>query len=341
MTLPFWLGAVGLTVLALSFLAVPLWIERVRSGRLPAVGAVVTVAIVPVAFVLYLVVTTYDPDAVTAIPGASNEEIALLQQLAARLADEPDDLDGWLLLGRSYRALGDYPRARQAFEQAWNRTEVPDDGLKLNYAESMLFADPRTAQGLAGDLIEEVLANSPQNQAALWLGAIVAAERNRTSVAVDRFTTLLDSGPPPDVAEIIRDQLMSLTGALEVPVASPAVVDGPVLEITVSVSDEISLERFGPSARMFLLARSTDMPAPIAVKPVELSALPGTFTLSDADAMLAGRSLAQYATVNVVARISASGTASEQPGDAYAEAVVAPVSGETINLVIDKIVPGG
>jgi cytochrome c-type biogenesis protein CcmH len=110
--------------------------------------------------------------------------------------------------------------------------------------------------------------------------------------------------------------------------------------IVVSVADSIALDAFGPNARMFLLARSADMPAPIAVKQIALNQLPGEFTLSDADAMLAGRSLAQYDSVSVVARISGSDTPTEQPGDAFAEAIVDPAAGQPVQLVIDRIVAG-
>jgi hypothetical protein len=71
-----------------------------------------------------------------------------------------------------------------------------------------------------------------------------------------------------------------------------------------------------------------------------LSSLPGTFTLND-DNSMAGRSLTQFEIVTVVARVSASGSATASPGDVYDEVTVALDSDEPIRLVIDKTVPEG
>lgn len=49
----------------------------------------------------------------------------MVESLAARLRAAPDDLPGWLRLGRSYMVLGDPAKAAQAFGQA--RRLAPDD----------------------------------------------------------------------------------------------------------------------------------------------------------------------------------------------------------------------
>ena len=68
------------------------------------------------------------------------------------------------------------------------------------------------------------------------------------------------------------------------------------------------------------------------------SALPGQFTLSDANSMIPGRSLADFEELTLVARVSASGQPTEQPGDLYAQAVFRPKEGGTVALVIDQVV---
>ena len=337
----FWLSAAALTVAAVAFLLVPLWRER-KSGRNVAVTTPLAVlAVIPVSIALYLVVTTFDPDAPTAAAGS--EDLAMLEELARRLSEEPENIEGWILLGRSYRSLGDYQRARMAFEQAWNRTADPSDTLKLLYAESMLFTEQGSAFGMAGDLVEDVLGRMPNDQMALFYGALVATERNRTELAVERYGQLLATNPPREIVAIIEEQLMALTGEAAPLSADAARAAEPVIELEVSVADNIDLSRFGPNARVFVLAREPGQRMPIAVTPHPLSALPGRFALSDADVMggLAGtRPLSEYESVAVVVRISASGMAAEQAGDVYAEAIVEPGSGETVSLLIDQVVPG-
>ncbi len=66
--------------------------------------------------------------------------------------------------------------------------------------------------------------------------------------------------------------------------------------------------------------------------------MPGEFTLSAADSMIPGRTIANHAEVTVVARLSASGQPTEQPGDLFAQAVVRPAEGAPVALVIDQVV---
>ena len=342
MTIGFWIAAGALALLALGFLLVPLWRGRPEGGKPGLSGLITAVAIAPVSVALYFLVSTFDADVE---PLITPEQLAALEGLAARLGENPDDVEGWFLLGRAYRALGNYSLARQAFEQAWVRTERPDDALKLSYAEAMIFTDPTLAMTVGGDLIEEVLAGSPNNQAALWLGSIVAIERNQRTLAADRMRALLATNPPPEIAELIRSQLAGLGMSAGPPPAADGEPGGPVIEVEVSVADDIDLGAFGAEARLYVLARGPDSPAPVAVLQAGLDALPGSFSLSDRDnpmaALGAGRSLGDFDSVTVTARISASGIANAQPGDAYAEAMVAPGSGETLRLVIDRVVPDG
>jgi cytochrome c-type biogenesis protein CcmH len=69
-----------------------------------------------------------------------------------------------------------------------------------------------------------------------------------------------------------------------------------------------------------------------------VTAVPGEFTLSDADSMIQGRSLANYSELTVVARLSRTGQPTEQPGDWFAQATVRPGDQTTVALVIDQVV---
>ena len=43
---------------------------------------------------------------------------AMVERLAARLETQPDDVDGWVRLGRSYMVLNQPDKARQAYARA-------------------------------------------------------------------------------------------------------------------------------------------------------------------------------------------------------------------------------
>jgi cytochrome c-type biogenesis protein CcmH len=335
MMLGFWLTAAALTLVAVAFLLVPLARERRRNGRTPITGLVAAIAVVPASVGLYFVVSTFDSNVP---PSAAQEQMALLDRLAARLSADPSDVDGWVLLGRSYIELGDFAQARLALEEAWKRTAAPDDLLKIAYAQTLLFTEEGAALGLAGDLVEDVLESSPGNSNALLWGGFVAAERNQPAVAAERWTALLATNPPPDIADLLRNQI-ALLGDAAAGAQAAGDSSGPVVNVTVSLAESVALDDFGPTAQLFVIASATDSPAPVAVERHPLSALPGSFALSDADAMIPNRKLSLYDEVTVIARISRSGEPTAQPGDVYDEMTVDPRTGETVDLVIEQVVP--
>jgi cytochrome c-type biogenesis protein CcmH len=98
------------------------------------------------------------------------------------------------------------------------------------------------------------------------------------------------------------------------------------------------LADLGPAAQLFIIARAPEGGPPIAVIRRPPSAVPGEFSLSDANSMIQGRSLAAYPELTVVARLSRSGQPTAQPGDWQAEAVVRPGDSQTVALVIDQVV---
>lgn len=335
MTPGFWLLAAALAAVASAFLLIPLWRARQRHGHWSLSGVIAGITTVPLAVALYLSVTTWEPDALLDMSGGPAQMVA---QLAARLEQNPDDANGWRLLGRSYHALGQYARARQAFQEAWVRTPEPDNDLKLAYAETQVLTDREALRGEAGRLVEEVLAVEPNHPTALWWGGLAALEAGREDLARQRWTRLLAFNQPDDVAEQLRALLAMLPaeGADSSPPAQAAA--GAEIRVRVSVAEEMPTQDLGQQASLFLFARVPGERAPVAALRRPAAELPGEFVLSDADAMLPGRSLADFAELTLVARLSASGDASERPGDLYTEARYQAGEQGVTELVIDRIV---
>jgi len=328
----FWIGAGALTGLALAFLLVPLWRERRASGRWSYTGLLAALLIVPLAFGLYATVRTWQPE----LLAQRGEESRLITQLAERMAENPDDVEGWRLLGRSYVALGDYSRARRAFEEAWRRVQNPDNELKLSLAEAYVLEDQTTIAGPVGELIEEVLAEEPNNPKALWYGGQRALGVGDNTAARARLQRLLDMGIVPDeLAQIIRAQLAQLPAGEG---SAPLTADGPEIAISVRLDDSVSTESLGANAALFIFARAPGGGPPVAAVRAPASAVPGEFVLSDRDAMLPGRSLADFPELNLVARLSTTGQPTEAAGDLYGELTYRASDGTSVELVIDKVV---
>ena len=85
----------------------------------------------------------------------------LVAELAERLEREPDDVEGWLLLARSYMVLGQYDKGRDAYREAWTRTPEPDNELKVAYAESQILSDRAALGGDAGGSSRKCSPSSP------------------------------------------------------------------------------------------------------------------------------------------------------------------------------------
>lgn len=336
----FWVGTGVLAAVALAFLLVPLWRERKKSGSWSYAALVAVIAIVPAAFALYSGLRTWEPEALAQraqILEQRQQERELVAQLAAKMAENPSDIQGWRLLGRSYVALGEYAAARRAFEEALRRVPSPDNDLKLSLAEAYVLEDQSTLTGPVGELIEEVLGEEPLNPKALWYGGQRAFNIGDHDAARERLTRLLGLGiVPEDLAQVIEVQLAQLPAGAQ---AEKAEAANPRIELDISIAEGLSTANFGADSALFIFARAPSGGPPLAALRVPATAIPGQFVLSDHNAMLPGRSLADFPELSLVARLSASGQALEAAGDLYGEQVYRfGDEGARVELVIDKVV---
>ncbi|HZD53493.1 MAG TPA: tetratricopeptide repeat protein, partial [Woeseiaceae bacterium] len=100
----------GIMLLAAAlFVGWPLY-RRERRLSAPLIGSVMVV--LALSAVLYARVGRPVPPEQ---PASIDEMMASLEQ---RLAREPENLDGWKLLGRSHMQLGNYAEAVRAYERA-------------------------------------------------------------------------------------------------------------------------------------------------------------------------------------------------------------------------------
>ena len=338
----FWIGAAVLSLGALSFVLLPAWRSRQRSGRWSTLGVSVASLLVPACVGLYLVINTWNVEMAES-EGALPPVEELIAGLEARLTENPNDALGWRLLGQSYMAMGLYPDARQALREAWGRTTDPDNELKLALGEAEALTDRQALYGAAGELFEEVLVTEPANPKALWYGGLAALESQRPEVARERWTQLLALGPPEPVAQVLRQQLDSLAGPASGLDTSDARVEaaepsGLQLQLRVTLAEGLSQEGFGSTAALYIFARDPNGGPPLAVIRQGASAVPGEFSLSDANAMLPGRSLADSEALTIVARLSASGQPTASPGGLFGELTFRTAEGSGgVDLVIDLV----
>jgi cytochrome c-type biogenesis protein CcmH len=333
----FWTVAALFCVVAVAILLLPALRQRRREGRWSPLAVGAAVAVAPLAVALYVTVSDWDFDGAARTTEQEAFVEGLIAELEAHLERNPDDAEGWKFLASSYMQLGRYGDGRAAYARLWALTPEPDPELKVAYAEAQILTDRSSLTGEAGRLIEEALAARPGDAKALWYGGLAALELGRNDAVRTRWTQLLALNPPENVAGIVRRQLEALGGA---PAGQGEAVaaGGRAIELDVSLGEGRSVADLGPGAQLFIIARAPEGGPPLAVIRRPPAAVPGEFTLSDADSMIAGRSLASYPEVTVVARLSRSGQPTEQPGDWYAQATVRPAEGARVALVIDQVV---
>jgi cytochrome c-type biogenesis protein CcmH len=270
-------------------------------------------------------------------PVASVEE--MVAGLDRRLQENPEDLEGWRMLGRSYMQLQNYAGAIAAFERVV-AMEKPASGQSLaSLGEALLIAEGNAASDRTGQLFESALAAEPTNPKALFYGGIVAIERGDRELAADRWEALLSLSPPPEIENVLRQRVAEWRGEVPPAAQSPADAAGEIVAVNVSLGSGAAAA-VAPEATVFIIARDPAQPSPpIAATRRSVSELPARVSLSDADAMIPGRPLSSFDQLEIVARVSVSGGPIAQPGDWYGQHTVSSPATAPVDIVIEKQLP--
>jgi cytochrome c-type biogenesis protein CcmH len=315
-------------------------LDDVRDAEAPAPrpagrGAALTLAVaIPLAALgVYLAVGNPASLSRQLEHGATLQQLeTMVERLAARLRENPDDAQGWQLLGRSYGALGRFKDAADAYAQAALR--APRDAqLLVDFADVLAMARGQRLEGEPEKLALRALEIEPQNLKGLALAGSAAFERKDFGKAAEYWERMLPLVPPDsEDARIIRQNVAEAKSLAGEGAAS-------ALRGTVSLSAQLA-GKAAPDDVVFVFARAADgPPMPLAVARTRVRDLPYEFRLDDTMAMTPAMKLSAFPRVVVSARVSKSGNATPQPGDLQgASAPVANDAGE-VRVVIDSVVP--
>tara|TARA_B100000029_G_scaffold515943_1_gene625681 strand:+ start:6708 stop:7745 length:1038 start_codon:yes stop_codon:yes gene_type:complete len=341
----FWIAAAFLSLVALSFILIPALKAQRKTGHKSLITLGSAALLVPISVFIYLSINTWggDTELQTGIEGDLPPLSDLIVGLEDRLQTDPEDALGWRLLGQSYLSLGRFLEARNALREAWSRTPAPDVELKLALAEAEAMTDRSSLAGDAGNLFDEVLEIEPLNVKALWYGGLVALDTERPNLARERWESLLSLNPPEQVAVVLREQIQ-LLGGQSVDTSLLSSGDSPLdagieININISFSSELTMEFVNPNSVLFIFARAPEGGPPLAVIRDIASNIPGQFLISDANAMIPGRSLADFESLSIVARVSLSGQPTANQGDLFGEIIYTTSNGSgEVELQIDQVV---
>tara|TARA_B110000495_G_scaffold198653_1_gene210806 strand:- start:3005 stop:4000 length:996 start_codon:yes stop_codon:yes gene_type:complete len=325
-----------LGVLCLVAVVFAIWPLYRDSGRLTPVLAMIIVLVVGSSAALYLYI---GQPGVPSGAGSAPDVGEMVNLLSERLAENPEDAQGWLILGQSQQALQQYDEAIAAFERALQLDKGQNAQTLLALAIALMEQQGGEMTDRSSSLFENALALESNNANALFYGGGAAARRGDVSLAADRWETLLGLSVSDEIQELLQRKINEWRG-LPSPVAiDPVVVDGPIIIISVSLSAE-AISALPADATVFIIARALGQPSPpIAVARRQLADLPALVGLSDRDAMIPNRKLSSFAEFEIVARVTVSGQPIAQSGDWSGSLIVSANSGQTIDLLIDQEVP--
>lgn len=277
------------------------------------------------------------PAAAGSAPHALGEDQikAMVEGLAAKLRDKPDNPEGWAMLARSYAALKRFddalPAYRRAIEQAPREAQ-----LYADYADALALTQGRQFDGEPARLVAKALSLAPDNFKALSLSGTMAFDKQNYQEAASLWARALQHAPS-DNAELTRQIQSALDDAREragLPRATATDANRPSIRGTVTLSKALA-DKVSPEDTVFIYARSAQGPKmPLAIVRKQVKDLPYRFELNDALAMAPQFKLSGYQSVIVAARVSRSGDAAPQKGDWLGQAEAVKVGADDVHIDI-------
>jgi len=324
--------------------------------------AVVAVALAGYGYTGSPGMTVLDPQAMTAGAQAAAQAAAgasegddvqrfaqVVEQLAQRLKDQPDNAEGWAMLARSYARLDSHAQALPAYEQAI-RLNPKDASLHADMADTVAVQNNGDLEGRPLQLLEQALKLDPDNAKALALIGTAAFNRKDYRLAVSHWEKLQSLTPgdsalvPQLQGSIAQARSMAgmpvVAGAAAAAAAPPAMAASAVARLsgTVRLSPALAAQAV-PDDTVFIFARPAQgARMPVAILRKQVKDLPLSFTLDDTLAMAPEAKLSLFPQVVVSARISRSGQAAPTAGDLTGQSAVVANTASGLAIEINEVV---
>ena len=338
-------------------------------GRPWLAASLVAVAIPTLAFGLYAAVGSpraTDVKAMAAQSGANpthdKQLVAMIESLARKVRERPDDVQGWELLARSMMSLGRFVEATEAYAHL-AKIAPNDPNVLAEYADALGMTQGRSLLGKPRELAEQALALDPNHPKSLALAGKAAMDANDWGAAMGYWQRLhAVLGPDsPDAPQLrsIMDEVREKAGPGYAFKDAPKVAQAPApvkplgqstapspgaspagaISGSVALAPAIAKQVKGDE-HLFVFARAEGGPRmPLAIVRLRADALPYRFSLDDSQAMAPGMNISSAQAVRIEARISRSGEAKAQPGDLVGTSDVVKPGARGVKVLVDKVVP--
>ena len=261
----------------------------------------------------------------------------MLVKLETRLKTNPDDAKGWVMLARSYKALGRYPESVDAYRHAGALVDS-DPALLADYAESLAQV-AGSLEGKPLELIARALKLDPNEPQSLFLAGAAASDRQDYAAVAEywgRLQSQLDPGSPDGQA--ISEAVDKARAAVaQGQGGGQAAAGRESIGGEVTISGKIAAQA-QPDDLLFVFARADEgSRMPLAVLRLHVADLPFSFRLDDTLALPGGKKISEFATVSIEARIAKAGKAQTSAGDLFGSVKSVTPGSRGVKLVIDQV----
>ncbi len=285
----------------------------------------------------------------------------MVEQLAARLEKEPDNIEGWAILAKTYYTMRKFPEAAAAYEKL-NKLVPNEPDLLADYADALAMSQGRSIAGKPLELVDAALKVDPTHWKALAMAGTAAFDRKDYKAAVDYWERLRASQPadsqivqqitasinearklggmPPaaPVAAAAQKTAPMAAASSAAPAKDAAAATGATVGGTVNLADAIRAKA-APTDTVFIFARPAEgSRMPLALTQMKVSELPARFTLDDTMAMSPTK-LSSVPSVIIGARVSKTGRPMPASGDLEGLSKPVAVGTKDVSVTIDRVLP--
>lgn len=311
--------------------------------------------------------TQFHSENMAGVPQGHAEIKSVVDNLVARLQDNPEDIEGWVMLGRTYAIMGQYQQASATYAKLVEM--IPDNAQLLSdYADVLAMTNNGSLIGRPAELIAHALSIDPEYPKALALAGTVEFEKENYEQAanywqrlvalipedsqlaasvtssIEQAKTLAVKGKEDHPVQLAQNSKISsdlqhdATSSDEVKIAANSITSTKVSGKVIISPDLAS--KVSATDVLFVFARAkTGSKMPLAILRLSAKDLPATFSLDDDMAMTPTMKMSSFPEVVIGARVSKSGQAVPTSGDLEGFSQPVKLGDKDVLITIDQIIP--
>lgn len=259
----------------------------------------------------------------------------VVKKLADKMAKDPSNGEGWLLLAKTYGELRRHGEADAAYAKA-SAVVTLDAQALADWADAHVMTKDRQWDDEARKIVKRALAADPKHVKTLALAGSEAFGRGDYKAAIDFWKRMKAAAPADSMDNKLADaniaEANAMLGGKKPAVAAsaePAVTAGAVAGV-VTLSPKLR-GKVAAGDTLFVTAKALEGNGPpLAVWRYQGSDFPIEFRLDDSAAIMPGHTISQFPEVLVTAKVSKSGSAEPAKGDLLAAPVKARLGNMTL-----------